>query len=77
MPVPDPGLSHPLKGRECPKKRALYDIASIYDNGMGLVEVCGVLGGLGCFWVVWGVSMDRKTFMLTVKFANEFGSRYR
>ena len=43
---------------ECPKKKcALYDIASIYGNGLGLVEV---LGGLG-------VSMDCTTVMLTVK----------
>ena len=40
----------PGKGRECPENRTLYDIASIYGNGLGLVEVCDVLGGLGVFW---------------------------
>ena len=44
---------YPRRGCECSKKNcALYDIASIYGNG--LVEV-------------WGVSMDSMTVILTVK----------
>ena len=70
MPVPDPGPSPPPKKKKAAsvlKNRVLYDIASIFGNGFGLVKVWGVLGGLGCFLVVWCVSMDRYTVMLTVK----------
>ena len=41
--------------------RALYDIVSIYGNGLGWFG-----GGLGWFGVFWGVSMDCTTVMLTV-----------
>ena len=33
--------------------------------GNGLVELAVFWGGFGCFGVVWGVSMDRTTAMLT------------
>ena len=45
---------HPRKRSWVSKNRALYDVASIKGSNLGLVEV-------------WGVSMDRTTVMLTVK----------
>ena len=51
------------RSRECPKKMAHYMILQVYTVMIwgDLVEVWG------WFWVVWGVSMDRTTVMLTVK----------
>ena len=42
MPVPDLGTQPPEKAVSVLKNRALYDIASIYGNVLGLVEVWGV-----------------------------------
>ena len=58
----------PLNISKCPKKIAHY----MYGNGLVMVW-----GDLGCFGVVWGVSMDRTTGMLRDQLANEFVSRYR
>ena len=50
MPVSDPWPPTLQKGCECLKKiHALYDIASIYGNGLGLVENWGVFGWFGVF----------------------------
>ena len=56
-------------GPWAPKNCALSDIA-IYGNVFGFGGSLGCFGRFGVFWCVWGVSLDRTTVILKVKFAS-------